>query len=909
MNREQRPDPDALLVSLQKEQARQGRGKLKIFLGMAAGVGKTYAMLEAAQLQSKAGVQVVVGVVETHGRAETQALLSGLEIIPRARVEYRGHTLEEMNLDAILERHPQLVLVDELAHTNAPGVRHPKRYQDVVELLDAGINVYTTLNIQHLESRADTVRQITGIVVRETVPDSLVDLADEVELIDLTPEELRQRLAEGKVYIAESAEIAAKKFFRVGNLTALREMVLRLTAERVDHQLQDYMSVERIAGPWKSSERLMVAISANPLTERLVRWTRRMAYNLAAPWIAVNVETARVLSDEDNKQLAHNLALAHELGGEVVTTTDRDVVRALLRVARERNVTQIVIGKPERGLFYDLLRGGALVDRLIRASGDLDICVVTGETGELKRGRRPGDVYMRLTHPSRLRPMIQSNRWEYVSAAVVILFVVAINMWASQWIGSQAIGLILLFTVSLLVFLIGRGPVLLAAVLSAILWKLIFSPPIFTLGVTGVENTLMFGLYFVIALATGSLRARLRVQEIAVRYREKRTVALYALARAIATAATMDGILKSAVEQIGQVFDAELAFLLRDADKHLSAVAHSTSTLTVDEKEHGVATWSFTNRKPAGRFTDTLPMANAHWLPLITPNGVVGVMGVRAREALSLDQESLLETFATQVALAVEREMFDEARGRAAIIAQSEQLYRTLLDAVSQEIRAPITTIRDAAANLTEPKIGDQTDSPAALKEIRQAADRLDHLVENLVDLTRLESGMLKPRLAWCDVSDLITGTLKRLQPYLAPHQVIVDIAPNLPPVRVDAALMEQALHNLIHNAATHTPPDTRVRVSAQVDGAHLVITVADRGPGLPPDVLSKVFDKYYRAPDAPRDGVGLGLSITGGLVEAHGGTIIAENRTRGGISFIIRLPLTEQPSGTVSVGYVRNAR
>lgn len=669
MNREQRPDPDALLASLQKEQARQERGKLKIFLGMAAGVGKTYAMLKAAQLQLKAGIQIVVGVVETHGRAETQALLSELEIIPRTRVEYRGHTLEEMNLDAILERHPQLVLVDELAHTNAPGVRHPKRYQDVIELLDAGINVYTTLNVQHLESRADTVRQITGILVRETVPDSVVDLADEVELIDLTPEELRQRLAEGKVYIAESAEIAAKKFFRVGNLTALREMALRLTAERVDHQLQDYMSVERIAGPWKSSERLMVAVGANPLTERLVRWTRRMAYNLAAPWLAVNVETSQVLAEEDKAQLAHNLALARELGGEVVTTSDEDVVRALLRIAHERNVTQIVVGKPKSDLFYDLVRGGALVDRLIRASGDLDIYVVTGETSEVKRGKRPGDVYRRFIHSQRLRPVIRSNRREYIAAAIVVTIVVGINLWAAQWIGSQATGLILLFTVSLLAFLIGRGPVLLAALLSAVLWKVLFSPPIFTLGVMGVENTLMFGLYFVIALATGSLRARLRAQEIAVRYREKRTAALYALARAITTAPNLDSVLKSAVQQIGQVFDAEVAFLLREEENRLPYTAHPTSTLVVDEKERSVAAWTFTNRKPAGRFTDTLPMANAHWLPLITPNGVIGVMGVRAREPLSLDQESLLETFATQVALAVEREVLDEARARTATVA------------------------------------------------------------------------------------------------------------------------------------------------------------------------------------------------------------------------------------------------
>jgi two-component system sensor histidine kinase KdpD len=896
MKEEQRPDPDKLLARLQKDQARQGQGKLKIFFGMAAGVGKTYAMLEAAQAQLKAGIHVLVGVVETHGRAETEALVRGLEIIPRARLEYRGHILEEMNLDAILERHPQLVLVDELAHTNAPGARHPKRYQDVVELLDAGINVYTTFNIQHLESRADTVQQITGVNIRETVPDSLLDLAEQVELIDLTPEELRERLAEGKVYVPKSAQVAANNFFRVGNLTALREMALRLTAERVDHQLQDYMSLKHIAGPWKSSERLMVGVSANPMAERLVRWTRRMSYSLEASWLAVNVETTQPLSEDAKAQLARNLTLARELGAEVVTTAGEDIVSALLRVAHERNVSQIIVGKPEHSAVFDLLRGGSSLDRLIRASGDLDIYVVTGERIGIKHGKRRGDVYVRLAHSSRGRHFIKSSRREYLFAAIIVAIVVAINLWAVQWIGSQAVGLILLFTVALLAF-VGRGPVLLAATLSAILWNLLFSPPTFTSSVIGIEDTLMSGLYFIIALTTGTLRARLRAQEQAVRDREKRTVALYKLTRAIASAPVLDEMLRNAVQQIGQVFDAEVAFLLPEEENRLTYVPHSTSTLTVDEKERSVATWAFLHRRPAGRFTDTLPMASALWIPLITPNGVVGVMGVRARspERLTVEQEILLETSASQIALAVEREMLDEAAGRAAVVAKSEHLYRTLLDSVSNELRNPITTITEAAASLGDPQSASQ--SGPRIEEIRLAADRLNHLVENLVDMTRLESGMLKPQLDWCDVGDLIQGTLRRLQPYLAPHDVLVNIAPNLPPVRADCALLEQALHNLIHNSATHTPPGTRVRVSAQVDRADLVITVADRGPGMPPEILPKIFDKYYRAADTQRSGVGLGLSITRGLIEAQGGTIVAENRTRGGISFIIRFPLSERPS------------
>ncbi len=874
------------MAALHKEQAHQGRGKLKIFFGMAAGVGKTYAMLEAAQAQIQAGVQVVIGYVETHGRADTEALASAFETIPRARYEYRGRILEEMDLDAILTRRPHLVLVDELAHTNAPGARHPKRYQDVVELLDAGISVYTTINIQHLESRADTVRQITGVPIRETVPDSLFDLADEVELIDLTPEELRQRLAEGKVYVPASAELAVKNFFRVGNLTALREMALRLTAERVDHQLQDYMFLKRIAGPWKSGERVMVAVGASPMAERLVRWTRRMAYNLEASWFAVNVETSQPMSEQDRTQLARNLALARELGGEVITTADEDIVRALLRVARERNATQIIVGKPEGNALYDLVRGGSRVDRLIRASGDLDVYVVTGDKSE---ARLPARRYL---------PVLHTGPREYLTGVLVVAAVVAICLWASQWITYQAVGLVLLFTVALLALWVGRGPVLIAAALSALLWDLLFIPPVLTFTIAGLENILMFGLYFVIALATGTLTARLRAQERAIRSREKRTEALYTLARAIASAATMQDVLSAAVLQIQQAFDAQVAFLLREDEERLPYIAHSASTLVVDEKERSVATWAFLHRKPAGRFTDTLPSANARWLPLITPNGVVGVMGVHARERLSLDQETLLETFASQVALAVEREMLNEAAEHAAVVAKSEQLYKTLLDSVSHELRTPIATIEGAATSLLDPMTANQEGARHDLvEEIRLAADRLNRLVENLLDMTRLESGMLKPRLDWCDVRDLIGVTLNRLKPLLARHEVVLDIAPDLPLVRLDFVLMEQALHNLIHNSAVHTPPGTRIRIAAKEDGNDVVIIVADRGPGLPPDALPKIFDKFYRAPGARRGGVGLGLSITRGLVEAHGGTIIAENRTRGGISFIIRLPLTEQPT------------
>lgn len=885
---ENRPDPDALLAAVQKEEAREQRGKLKIFFGMAAGVGKTYAMLEAAQQRRADGVDVVIGYVQTHGRAETDALLEKLETIPRKKYEYRGTLLEEMDIDAILARRPQLVLVDELAHTNAPGARHPKRYQDVLELLDAGIDVYTTVNVQHLESRADAVRQITGITVRETVPDSVIDAANEIELIDLAPEELLKRLAEGKVYAPERAELAVNKFFRVGNLTALREMALRLTAERVDHQLQDYMQVKHIAGPWKSGERLMVAVSPSPLSERLVRWTRRMAYNLDAPWLAVYVESPPPLNDEQKALLARHLALARTLGGEVLTTVGDNIVETLMRVAHQRNVTQLVIGKPIHSWLGEVLSGGSLVDRLVHASGDIDVYVVTGDPAE--SSERPLVTY----------PTLNSGPNRYMIAVAVVAIITGVNLLAFPLIDYRAVALSLLFTVLLLAATVGRGPSLVAAALSAILWDYLFIPPRFTFLISELGDVMLFGMYFVIALVTGSLTARIRAQAKAARRQAEQTQALYTLAREIASAVTLDDVLRSAVRQIGQVFDAEVAVLLPTGASRLSTTPHPASTLSITSKEWSVASWSFDNGKPAGRFTDTLPVAEAQYLPLKTPSGVVGVMGIRMRSAspLSTDQEIFLETFVNQIALVIEREVLDEAAQRTAVLEESERLYATLLDSISHELRTPLATITGATSGLLDPNVNSDPQARQMLgQDVQEATERLNRLVDNLLDMTRLESGKLKLNLEWCDVSDLINVSLTQVEKDLADHQVIVEVAPDLPLVKIDYVLMEQVLVNLLHNAAMYTPPGTRVRVMAQAEGANLLIIVADRGPGLPAEASNRVFDKFYRAPGAASGGTGLGLSISKGLVEAHGGTITAENRANGGARFTIRLPLVTPPS------------
>ncbi|MBK8049029.1 MAG: sensor histidine kinase KdpD [Anaerolineales bacterium] len=671
-----RPDPDALLASIQKEEARQQRGKLKIFLGMVAGVGKTYAMLEAARSMRAEGADVVVGYVETHGRVETESLLQGLEVLPRLAVEYRGTTLLELDLDGLMARRPQLALVDELAHTNAPGARHRKRYQDVTELLEAGIDVYTTVNVQHFESRADAVGQITGVVVHEKVPDSVLDLADEVELIDLSPDELRKRLAEGKVYTLERADLAARNFFRVGNLTALREMALRLTAEHVDHKLQDYMQVKHIAGPWKSGERLMVAVSQSPFSERAVRWTRRMAYNLEAPWLAVYVEQSRTLSQQEQAQLAQNLELVRSLGGEVVTAAGDDVAEALLHAARQRNATQIVAGKPTHRRFWNPFGPRTIVDQLIRMSEDIDIYIVAGKDAEPGASAHP----VAMAPPSRSAWL--SYFWAFLVVASVTALFVALHF-VYPWFRYQAIGLIELFAVLLIAVYLGRGPALLAAFVRRS-HGIFFITPRFTLTISDAEDIILFVLYFVIALLAGNLAARLRQQERLARNHAERTDALYTLAHDTATAVNMDDVLRTAVDQIGRVFGADVAILLSMGER-LERAPHPSSTLSMDERDFAVATWVFENGKRAGRFTETLPSAAAQYLPLRTPSRTVGVLGVNLQQAgrPTFDQEVLLETFANQVALVIERELLDEAAEQSLMLRESERLYSALLNSIS----------------------------------------------------------------------------------------------------------------------------------------------------------------------------------------------------------------------------------
>ncbi len=876
-----RPDPEALLRTLRRAEAKEGKGKLRIFFGMCAGVGKTYEMLRAAHEAGKKGVDVVIGFVETHGRAETEFLIQGLSIVPRKTVAYRETAIEEMDLDAVLARKPALALVDELAHSNAPGSRHTKRYLDVVELLDNGIDVYTTLNVQHLESRADAVAQFSGAIVRETVPDSIFAHADEVELVDVSPEELLTRLAEGKVYSAERSRRAIENFFRRGNLTALREMALRLAAERVERQLREFMKSEHIPGPWKAVQRLIVGITPGRNSIHLIRWTRRLAFTMQASWVAVFVEVPARHGPAEEEQFARNVALARELGAEIVHTSDSDVAAAIVRVAREQNASLVIVGRSP-GRFF---RSTSLVDRLMELDAGLDLCVTSGE--EPLDRRKTGRVRF---------PKSRSGFVQYLAAALAIVLVTAAAYPFTDAIGYQTVSLLFLLTVSLLPLRLGVGPVILAAALGALAWNYFFIHPRFTLNISSPQDLLMVAVLFAVASVTGVLTARIRAREGAVRSREERAVALYALTNDLSAAKDQEGVARAAVGNIRKFFGAETAIFLSDLDGDFISKAHPASTFEPGAKELGVPAWVHWNERKAGKFTETLPFASATYFPLKGPRYPLGVIGLRTPGGARphIEQDVLLQNFLSQISSALEREFLNDLTKQSIAFVESERLYTTLFNSISHEMRTPITALFGAAEGLS----GDEAGKNPRLRreladEIASATERLDHVVQNLLAMTRLESGLIRPKLDWTDIHDVINASIARMTHELAGRRVSVDIGQGMPLLRLDFSLMEQALSNLLRNVVVHTPGSTSVLVEVRREASECVVSVADDGPGLPADSLERIFDKFYRLPGSRTGGVGLGLSIVAGFVHAHRGTVSADNRPGGGARFTIRLPIT----------------
>ena len=891
-----RPNPDALLARVQAEHER-ARGRLKIFFGASAGVGKTYAMLEAGHEQQAAGVDVLAGYVETHRRAETEALLDGLEQLPRRRVPYHGATLEEFDLDAALARHPELILVDELAHTNAPESRHPKRWQDVEELLDAGVDVYTTVNVQHIESLNDVVAQITGVLVRETVPDRVVEHADDVELIDLTPDDLLQRLKEGKVYIPQQAEHALQNFFRKGNLIALRELALRRTADRVDAQMRGYRQAHAIPQTWPAAERILVSVGPGAQNDRLVRAARRMAAGLHAEWIVATVEKAATarLPEAQRERLAQTLRLADQLGAETVTLSGPNISEAVLAYARSRNVSKIVVGKPARPRWQDMLLGST-VDELVRASGDIDIYVITGEQGDAP------------AEGPRFQIERTSRNSAYIWGPIAVGLATALAWPLAPYVAPANLVMVYLIAVVLVAARFGRGPSILAAVLSVAAFDFFFVPPFFTFAVSDVEYAITFAVMLLVALTISTLTVRLRGQAAIAEQRERRVSSLYALSREFASNRSLEKVLRAAVRNIGQTFGSQVVILLptggqlqpwgRSAGWWGEGVNERT-VFAPDLHDQGVARWVFDHGKVAGPGTDTLAGAQGLYLPLLASLGIVGVLGVRPaqRRAFTPEQMHLLETFASQTALALERVELAEEAQRAQVRAETERLRSSLLSAVSHDLRTPLAAITGATSMLREQI--DTIDAGTRDELLQTAADeaeRLNRLVGNLLDMTRLEAGAVQVQKEWQPLEEVIGAALARLDTQLRDRPVGIDMPDDMLLVPLDSVLFEQVLINLLENAIKYAPPASPIDIRAAANGDSVTLDVADRGPGIPPGDEQRIFEKFYRAAGSGASGAGLGLAICWGIVAAHGGRIWASNRPGGGSIFHIVLPLGGAP-------------
>ncbi len=893
---EQRPDPDALLARVHRQERSAHRGKLRIYFGASAGVGKTYAMLAAARKHRADGRDVVVGVVETHGRGETAALLDGLQVLPPRLADHRGRSMPEFDLDAALARRPALVLVDEFAHTNAHGSRHPKRWQDVEELLDAGIDVYTTLNVQHLESLNDVVGGITEVRVWETVPDTVFDHADEVVLVDIPAEELLARLRAGKVYVPQQAERAAQNFFRKGNLMALRELALRRTADRVEGDVQAYRVDKSIGAVWKTATALLTCVGPGAGGERVVRAAARLASQLNAEWHAVYVETPSLqrLPAARRERILATLDLARELGATAAVIAQPQVAESIVAYARTHNLSKIVLGRDAVRRLWPWQRSSG--QRLALLAPDIDLIEIGVQPTRVDRDEvRPPLAEGEPEAPERrLR-----KRLRYLWSALVCVGVTLAALPLGARFEPSNIVAFYILAVVLTAMRFGRGPAALAAVLSVVAFDFFFVPPRFSFAVSDVQYVFTFVIMLAVGLLTGQLTAGLRFQARVAAHREERAGALYELARALSAVVQVDEVTRIGCESVERTFRASAALLLPDASGALSrAGGRETGEPAVDL---GIAQWSFDRGQAAGFGTDTLPGSDVLYVPLRAPVRVRGVLAVRARNRRLLripEQRQLLDTCAALVAIALERVHYVGVAQDALVRMESERLRNSLLAALSHDLRTPLTVLGGLAESLllTHPQL-----APAQREiadAVREEARRMSTLVGNLLDMARIESGEVRLRLEWQSLEEAVGAALHAARGILAGHRVELSIPPDLPLVRFDALLIERVLANLLENASKYTPPGSTVRITAASHPGRVVVTVADDGPGLPPGREEAVFQKFTRGErESATPGVGLGLAICRAIIEAHRGSIVGENLRQGGAAFTFTLPLESVPA------------
>lgn len=885
MPADRRPDPDALLARLRLDEARRRGGRLKIFFGANAGVGKTYAMLEEARLRRREGIDVVVGYAETHKRRDTEALLEGLEILPRREVEYRGIALPELDLDAALARNPRLILVDELAHTNAPGSRHVKRWQDVQELLAAGIDVYTTVNAQHVESLNDLVARITGVRVRETVPDSVFERADEVELVDISPEELLKRLSEGKVYLPDQAARAAQNFFTRPNLTALRQIALRQVADRVDTQMQVLRRAGAAEGTWPVAERILVGIGPAPQSRRIVRAAKRMADRLGAGWIALFVETPEYARwpEADRNRVWETMRLAEQLGARTATVGGADAATELLEYARVHNVSKFVIGKPSHPRWRDRVFGSKL-EEIVRRSGDVDVYVITGDA----EGEAPRTRAIRSASPISIAP--------YLIVALAIAACTAVGAAMFGRFERTNVAMVYLLAVIALSVRLGRGPSIAAAVLSVAAFDFFFVPPFANFAVSDTQYLITFAVMLVVALVTSSLTARLREQGELSRARERRTAALYEMGRAVVQHAGAEDVLRAGIEHVGEVFAARVAVYLPDARGTLEPWS-SGESVSIDPAEIGAARWVFANGRPAGAGTDSLPGARALYLPLAAGRGPVGVLGVEAEDAgrfADPEQMHFLEAFANQLAVAVERARLAEEATRAQQMREMDRLKSEFVAVASDELRTPLDRLETSLARLGDVDSDASDEAKAALRDAADEARRMRALADDLLYLSRLQAGRETVEAGAMDIDALVASVAARFRSDAAARGIELDteVDGDLPPAAASAAAVERALAELLAAALALAGEGGFVLVSADGLEGFVQLSVAASGAEIPPEAQARIFDAFSRIPGAARgDGTGLGLAIAREIVRAHGGEIWVDSGPGPGAVFSFTLP------------------
>jgi two-component system sensor histidine kinase KdpD len=886
---ENRPDPEELLARIQAAEPRKGRGALRIFFGYAAGVGKTYAMLEDARRQQAAGRKVQIGWIQPHARPETRALMEGLPVLPPREVEYRGVRLQELDLEKSLESRAEILLVDELAHTNAPGLRHLKRWQDVQELLERGITVYTTLNVQHIDSLNDVIARITGVTVRETVPDAVFDQTDQIELVDIPPEDLLRRFQEGKVYVPEQAGRAMASFFQKAHLIALRELALRKTADRVGEEAEALASRKEREAAGAAQDRLLVCVSSSRDSARLVRTAKRLASALKAEWCALHVEAGKPLElrDSSQDQLLANFQLARSLGAEVVSLKGEEVARLVVEYARANRYTRILVGKTPRRRLFASLRA-ELADQIMALSGDIDVYVVQGAPDERSPEPTP-------------RRKIAWREYGWSALVLAVSTGAAFGIHLLGWSQASVI-MVLLVGVVYIGARFSSGPSIAASLAATLLFNFLFTDPYYSLNIRDPQNVITFLAFLVIALTLRTLASRLRRQAEIAHHRENQTQVLFQLSSRLSRLPETRELLAASEQELGSSFRAEAVILLGPPRSKAFLIARRPEAFIKLANEQAVAEWVYEHGSPAGLSTETLPSAQALYMPLVGPSGQVGVLAIKPENGQLFrlpEQRYLLESFASQIALAIDRALLTEKARSVLVRIETEQTKNALLRSISHDLRTPLAVIKGSAGALLELDCGRPgTEEQELLESIVEESTRMASLIDKLLSMTRLESEAVALNRQWQPLEELVASALSRVEP-LAGQRTLATRIPHDAVLLVDPVLIEQVLYNLLENAVKYTPDKARITLAAFREEEATTVLVEDDGPGVDPEELERIFDKFYRgraAARGERGGVGLGLAICRTVIRLHGGRIWAENREGGGARFVFSIPNAEEP-------------